>query len=82
MMIETLKPDLFCAGIKEKYAIQKHGIPMKQLHSYDYGGPYAGFRGAINFYNEIDRIVNSRVWHYLKAPWQENPELAATYACE
>ena len=82
MMIETLKPDLFCAGIKEKYAIQKHGIPMKQLHSYDYGGPYAGFRGAINFYKEIDRMVNSRVWHYLKAPWQENPELAATYACE
>lgn len=82
MMIETFKPDLFCAGIKEKYAIQKHGIPMKQLHSYDYGGPYAGFRGAINFYREIDRMVNSRVWHYLKAPWQENPELAATYACE
>jgi nitrogenase molybdenum-iron protein alpha chain len=82
MMIDTFKPDLFCAGIKEKYAIQKHGIPMKQLHSYDYGGPYAGFRGAINFYREIDRMVNSRVWHYLKAPWQENPELAATYACE
>lgn len=82
MMIETFKPDLYCAGIKEKYAIQKHGIPMKQLHSYDYGGPYAGFRGAVNFYREIDRMVNSRVWHYLKAPWQENPELAATYACE
>jgi len=79
-MIETFKPDLFCAGIKEKYTIQKHGIPMKQLHSYDYGGPYAGFKGAINFYHEIDRMVNSRVWSYLKSPWQKNPELAATYA--
>ena len=37
---------------------------MKQLHSYDSGGPYAGFKGAINFYREIDRMVNSQVWKY------------------
>ena len=80
-LIKIFKPDLFCAGIKEKYAVQKHGIPLKQLHSYDYGGPYAGFKGAINFYHEIDRMVNSRVWQYMRAPWQEHPELAATYAC-
>lgn len=81
-LVELLKPDLFCAGIKEKYSIQKLGIPMKQLHSYDSGGPYAGFRGAVNFYREIDRLVNSRVWSYMKAPWQENPELSATYVWE
>ncbi|SDP12909.1 nitrogenase molybdenum-iron protein alpha chain [Desulforhopalus singaporensis] len=81
-LVELLKPDLFCAGIKEKFSIQKLGVPMKQLHSYDSGGPYAGFTGAINFYNEIDRLVNSRVWGYMKAPWQENPELSATYAWE
>jgi nitrogenase molybdenum-iron protein alpha chain len=81
-MIALFKPDIFCAGIKEKYVIQKHGIPMKQLHSYDYGGPYAGFKGAVNFYEEIDRMVNSRVWGYLKAPWHKNPELAAKYACD
>ncbi len=81
-LIETFKPDVFCAGIKEKYAVQKHGIPLKQLHSYDYGGPYAGFRGAVNFYREIDRLVNSKIWGYLKAPWQKSPELAATYAWE
>jgi nitrogenase molybdenum-iron protein alpha chain len=81
-MIEIYRPDIFCAGIKEKYVIQKKGIPMKQLHSYDSGGPYAGFQGAINFYREIDRMVNSKVWSYLKAPWQKNPELTATYAFE
>ena len=37
MLLELYKPDLFCAGIKEKYVIQKHGIPLKQLHNYDYG---------------------------------------------
>ena len=41
-------------------SIQKTGVPMKQLHSYDSGGPYAGFKGAVNFYREIDRLVNSK----------------------
>ena len=81
-LVELLKPDLFCAGIKEKFSIQKLGVPMKQLHSYDSGGPYAGFKGAINFYEEIDRLVNSKVWSYMKAPWQENPELTATFVWE
>ena len=81
-LIKIFKPDLFCAGIKEKYTVQKHGIPLKQLHSYDYGGPYAGFKGAINFYHEIDRMVSSRVWQYMRAPWEKHPELSATYAWE
>ncbi|MGB3222292.1 MAG: nitrogenase molybdenum-iron protein alpha chain [Desulforhopalus sp.] len=81
-LVELMKPDLFCAGIKEKYSIQKLGVPMKQLHSYDSGGPYAGFKGAVNFYAEIDRLVNSKIWSYMKAPWQEKPELSATYVWE
>ncbi|SMP71132.1 nitrogenase molybdenum-iron protein alpha chain [Desulfonatronum zhilinae] len=81
-LIEIMKPDIFCAGIKEKYSVQKLGIPLKQLHNYDIGGPYAGFKGAVNFYQDIDRMVNSRVWSYLKAPWQEKPELSATYVWE
>ncbi len=81
-LIEIYKPAVFCAGIKEKYAVQKMGVPCKQLHSYDYGGPYAGFEGAINFYREIDRMVNTKVWGYLKAPWQKNPEIIATYAAK
>ena len=31
--LKIYRPDIYCAGIKEKYAIQKSGIPMKQLHS-------------------------------------------------
>ncbi|MCM0756375.1 nitrogenase molybdenum-iron protein alpha chain [Desulfovibrio aminophilus] len=81
-LVEAYRPDIFCAGIKEKFSIQKLGIPMKQLHSYDSGGPYAGFTGAVNFYKEIDRLVNSKVFAYAKAPWQKNPELSATYVWE
>jgi nitrogenase molybdenum-iron protein alpha chain len=76
-MIELYKPDVFCAGIKEKYVIQKMGIPCKQLHNYDIGGPYAGFEGAINFYLEIDRLVNSRIWKLIPPPWDDAPESAA-----
>ncbi len=80
-LIEIYKPAVFCAGIKEKYAIQKMGLPCKQLHSYDYGGPYAGFKGAINFYREIDRMVNTKVWSLVKAPWQTkgSPRLVASF---
>jgi nitrogenase molybdenum-iron protein alpha chain len=74
-LLELYKPAIFCAGVKEKYAVQKMGIPCKQLHSYDYGGPYAGFEGAINFYREIDRMVNMKVWSFLQAPWQESSPL-------
>jgi nitrogenase molybdenum-iron protein alpha chain len=80
-LLRIYKPDIFCAGIKEKYAIQKNGIPCKQLHSYDYGGPYAGFQGAINFYREIDRMVNASIWSMISAPWNQNgkPTLDAEY---
>jgi nitrogenase molybdenum-iron protein alpha chain len=79
-MIEIYRPDVFCAGIKEKYVVQKMGVPCKQLHSYDYGGPYAGFRGAINFYREIDRMVNTRIWSMIHAPWENSdPAIDAEY---
>ncbi|MDF1546673.1 MAG: nitrogenase molybdenum-iron protein alpha chain [Bacteroidales bacterium] len=74
-LIEHFKPAVFCAGIKEKYAIQKMGVPLKQLHSYDYGGPYAAFDGAINFYKDIERIVGTKIWSMIKAPWENEPEL-------
>jgi nitrogenase molybdenum-iron protein alpha chain len=78
-LVHELKPDVFCAGIKEKYAVQKMGVPLKQLHSYDYGGPYAGFKGAANFYADIARMVGSRVWKLVGAPWENPGTLTARY---
>jgi len=70
-LIELYKPDVIGSGVKDKYVIEKMGVPCKQLHSYDYGGPYAGFKGAINFYKEIDRMTSSKVWQLTRAPWQD-----------
>ena len=82
-LIEFYKPDIFCAGIKEKYVVQKSGIPLKQLHSYDYGGPYAGFKGAVNFYKDIDVMLSTVIWKKIKAPWldkaPEEPCICAEY---
>ncbi len=74
-LVEFYKPDIFCAGIKEKYVVQKSGIPLKQLHSYDYGGPYAGFVGAINFYTDIETMLSTSIWKKLKAPWLNKTDM-------
>lgn len=81
-LIEVMKPDLFCAGIKEKYVVQKYGIPLKQLHSYDYGGPYAGFEGAINFYLEMERMLTSDIWKLINAPWKFEPSIMGSMVFE
>lgn len=73
-LIELYKPDIIGSGVKDKYVIEKFGIPCKQLHSYDYGGPYAGFEGAANFYKEVDRMVNTHVWGFAVPPWKKDPD--------
>lgn len=82
VLIKKYKPAVFCAGIKEKYAVQKMGVPLKQLHSYDYGGPYASFEGAMNFYRDIQRMVGTNIWNLVKAPWVEEPELMGEVTSE
>lgn len=79
-LIEMYNPDVFCAGIKEKYVVQKMGIPLKQLHSYDYGGPYTGFKGAVNFYKDIAMITNTSIFKQIKAPWEAEEVIVAEYA--
>lgn len=67
---KRLKPDLFGAGVKEKYTIQKMGIPFRQMHSWDYSGPYHGFEGFAIFARDIDMAVNNPSWSLVKAPWK------------
>ncbi len=73
--IKVLKPDLFSSGIKDKYIPQKMGVPTKQLHNYDYSGPYAGFRGAINFARDVAMGFSTPTWNFIVPPWKHNPLL-------
>lgn len=68
-LIKELKPDVFCSGIKDKYVVEKMGVPSRQIHSYDYSGPYAGFEGFINFAGDLEMAIYSPTWKLKKSPW-------------
>lgn len=72
-LIEIYQPDIIGSGIKDKFVIEKMGVPCKQLHSYDYSGPYAAFTGAVNFYREVDRMLTTKVWKFITPPWEKAP---------
>ena len=76
-LIEIYKPDIIGSGIKDKFVIEKMGVPCKQLHSYDYSGPYAAFTGAVNFYQEVDRMLTTKVWKFITPPWEKDPQSSA-----
>ena len=65
----ALKPDLIGSGIKEKYVFQKMGIPFRQMHSWDYSGPYHAYQGFEIFARDVDMAVNSPTWKLVKAPF-------------
>lgn len=67
--VEELKPDLVGSGIKEKYVFQKMGLPFRQMHSWDYSGPYHAYNGFPVFARDIDMAINSPTWKLVKAPF-------------
>lgn len=77
--IKALKPSFFGSGVKDKYIVEKMGIFSKQLHSYDYAGPYAGFKGAVNFARDTAAGIHTPAWSYMVAPWKkEQPSMEKT----
>jgi nitrogenase molybdenum-iron protein alpha chain len=72
--IQSIRPDLVGSGIKEKYGTQKLGVPFRQMHSWDYSGPYHGYDGFAIFARDMDLAVNNPVWRMHKAPWKAAEE--------
>jgi nitrogenase molybdenum-iron protein alpha chain len=72
--VKAIKPDLIGSGIKEKYIFQKMGIPFRQMHSWDYSGPYHGYDGFAIFARDMDMTLNNPCWAKLKAPWKVKEE--------
>ncbi|MEH6773212.1 MAG: nitrogenase molybdenum-iron protein alpha chain [Cereibacter changlensis] len=70
--IERIRPDLVGSGIKEKYPVQKMGIPFRQMHSWDYSGPYHGYDGYAIFARDMDLAINNPVWGLFDAPWKKS----------
>ena len=55
---------------------QKMGIPFRQMHSWDYSGPYHGYDGFAIFARDMDIALSSPVWSKLTPPWKTAPASA------
>ena len=64
-----IKPDLMGAGVKEKYVFHKMGVPFRQMHSWDYSGPYHGVDGFAVFARDMDIAINNPSWDLFQPPW-------------
>ncbi|MPN63543.1 Nitrogenase molybdenum-iron protein alpha chain [bioreactor metagenome] len=78
--MRLLKPDIFFTGIKDKYAVQKGGVLCRQLHSYDYSGPYSGFAGAAKFGYDLVMSLYTPAWGMIHAPWKNRATIQASMA--
>jgi len=78
--VKKVKPDLVGSGIKEKYIFQKMGIPFRQMHSWDYSGPYHGYDGFAIFARDMDMTLNNPCWSKLTPPWLKPAEEAEPVA--
>ncbi|MEL6979507.1 MAG: nitrogenase molybdenum-iron protein alpha chain [Pseudomonadota bacterium] len=78
--VKKVKPDLIGSGIKEKYIFQKMGIPFRQMHSWDYSGPYHGYDGFAIFARDMDMTLNNPCWSKLTPPWKKAADAQAIAA--
>ena len=78
--VKRVKPDLVGSGIKEKFIFQKMGIPFRQMHSWDYSGPYHGYDGFAIFARDMDMTLNNPCWGKMTAPWLKEAEPVAEKA--
>ncbi|MBI5007986.1 MAG: nitrogenase molybdenum-iron protein alpha chain [Nitrosomonadales bacterium] len=78
--VKKVKPDLVGSGIKEKFIFQKMGIPFRQMHSWDYSGPYHGYDGFAIFARDMDMTLNNPCWSKMTAPWLKKEEPVAEKA--
>ena len=75
--VKRVKPDLVGSGIKEKYIFQKMGVPFRQMHSWDYSGPYHGYDGFAIFARDMDMTINNPCWQNMQPPWKRASASAA-----
>lgn len=63
--IHRFKPDFILTGLKERYLFRKYGIPTINSHSYEQG-PYAAYRGFVNFARDIYKAACHPIWDVLR----------------
>ncbi len=47
------------------------GVPSRQMHSWDYSGPYHGYDGFAIFARDMDMAISSPIWGLAKSPFKK-----------
>jgi nitrogenase molybdenum-iron protein alpha chain len=47
------------------------GVPFRQMHSWDYSGPYHGYDGFAIFARDMDMAISSRSGAWPSRPWKK-----------
>jgi nitrogenase alpha chain/nitrogenase component I, alpha chain len=70
-MMQKYKPDLFIAGVKEKYLSYKYGVPFLNGHTYESKGGYMAFKGAVRFARDIYKALYSPSLRFIRKTEEE-----------
>ena len=57
-----------------KYIFQKMGIPLRQITSWDYSGPYHGYDSFAIFARDMDMALSNPCWNKITPPWKKKDE--------
>lgn len=80
--MRMLKPSIFFTGVKDKYAVQRGGVPTRQLHSYEYSGPYSCFEGAARFGEDVVKTIFAPAFSMVTPPWKTQSTIHGTLGDE
>jgi len=60
---------------KENTCSRRWVVPFRQMHSWDYSGPYHGLWTVSPFFaRDMDMAINAPIWKMAKAPWKTVPK--------
>ncbi|OAG28447.1 nitrogenase component 1 [Thermodesulfatator autotrophicus] len=65
--LTLLKPDIVLTNARDQWRPIKFGIPVLSFPQPKERGPYAGYKGMVNFARDLHRCLNAPVWRLLKS---------------
>lgn len=65
--VREVRPDLLVGGTREKFIAHKLGLPFSVFPQES--GPYAGYRGFLNFAMDIYKTLHGPVWRLNRGRW-------------
>jgi len=78
--VKKIQPDLIGSCMKEKYIFQTMSIPFRQMHAWDYSGPYHDYDGFAIYARDMDMTLNNPCWNMIKVPWKQDAEESVAVA--